>query len=112
MSTIIQVGRWKKIDPEKEMHLGHLHEKDGHRAHDKKCDYCGRWMTYDIKSIHLWGDNVKMGFHDWPEKVHCGSQHCIEYHRRYLKHEDKIKAEAKRVSDLRFLKLTKMGLIS
>lgn len=106
------MGSWKKIDPEKEMHLGHIHEKDGKRAHDKRCDYCGHWMAYDIKDIASWRENIKMGANDWPEKVHCGSEHCVEYHRRVLAHEERVKAQMKKIADARFQKLSKMGLIS
>lgn len=111
MSLII-AGGWNKIDPDKEMHLGHIHEKDGKRAHDKRCDYCLKWMVYDIKDIASWKENIKMGLNDWPEKVHCGSDHCVEYHRRVIKHEEKIKAQAKRIADARFFKLAQMGLVS
>ena len=86
MPNII-IGKYKFIDPDKEMYLGYGYEKDGKRALEKRCDYCGKWMTFDIKNIHLWDDNIKMGFNDVPEKIHCGSAHCIEYHRRVLAHE-------------------------
>lgn len=112
MSGQIIMGGWNKVDPDKEMHLGHLFEKDGKRAHDKRCDYCGRWMTYDLKNIHEWRENVKIGLNDWPEKVHCGSTHCVEYHRRVVANEDKIKAEARAVADARFFKMMKLGLVA
>lgn len=112
MSAVVRVGNWKKIDPEKEMHLGHLYEKDGKRALDKRCDYCGRWMTFDVKNIQAWGDNVKMGHNNWPEKVHCGSEHCQYYHARVLKHEKRMEEEAKRRREAIFFKLAKKGLVA
>jgi len=112
MSNLIIAGGWKKVDPDKEQHLGHIFEKDGKRAHDKRCDYCGRWMTYDIKNIHEWGSNAKMGLNDWPEKVHCGSEHCQEYHYRVIRHEEKVKAQAKAAMDRIFLSMKKQGVVS
>lgn len=103
MSIIL--GGWSKVDPAKEQHLGHIFEKDGKRAHDKRCDYCGTWMTYDVKNIAMWFENIKMGLNGWPEKVHCGSSHCIEYHRRVQAHEVKVRAEAARVLEIRMQKL-------
>ena len=110
--SIIVAGKWAKVDPAKEQHLGHIFEKEGKRAHQKRCDYCGDWMTYDVKNIHEWGDNAKIGLNQWPEKVHCGSAHCIEYHRRVLKHEENVKAQAKRVMDRYFFKMKKKGLVA
>lgn len=112
MSQIITAGRWTKVDPEKEKHLGHIFERDGKRSHDKRCDYCGKWMCYDVKDIHFWGDNVKIGLNDWPEKVHCGSAHCVEYHVRVLKHEETVKRQARQAADRMFSKLIKQGLIA
>lgn len=109
--SLIVAGRWTKIDPVKEQHLGHIYEKDGKRAHDKRCDYCGKWMCYDVRDIAAWGDNVKIGLNGWPEKVHCGSDHCIEYHSRTLRHEEKLKNIVKRETDRMFFKMKKMGVI-
>jgi len=112
MSQIIASGRWSKIDPEKERHLGHIYERDGRRAHDKRCDYCGKWMSYDVKNIATWGDNAKIGLNNWPEKIHCGSTHCTDYHVRVMRHEEKVKEQARRAADAMFFKLTKAGLVA
>lgn len=112
MTTVIAGGRWQKVDPQKERHLGHIFERDGRRSHDKRCDYCGRWMCYDLRKVAEWGDNSKIGLNNWPEKVHCGSTHCQEYHRRVLKHEKRIQADARRIADERFLRLVKKGLVA
>ena len=109
--SIILAGRWTKIDPQKEPHLGHIHERDGKRAHDKRCDYCGRWMVYDLKNIADWGDNVKMGIHGWPEKVHCGSSHCTDYHNRVMKHEKDLIQRQRLAADRLFKKLKKQGVV-
>lgn len=109
--SIILAGSWTKIDPEKEKHLGHQYEKGGMRAHEKRCDYCGRWMTFDIKSVHLWGDNMKMGFNDWPEKIHCGSEHCQDYHNRVKKHEARQAFELEQKREKLVFSLQKKGLL-
>lgn len=109
---IIVANRWTKIDPQKDPHLGHMHERaGGQRSHDKRCDYCGKWIVYDVKNIAEWGDNVKIGLHRWPEKVHCGSTHCTDYHKRVLKHEEKLKEQTARASERLFLKLKKKGVL-
>ena len=109
---IISGGSWKYVDPSKEQYLGHQYEKDGKRAHDKRCDYCRVYMVFDIKNVHEWGDNMKMGFNDWPEKVHCGSSHCTEYHRRVKIHEEKqARLRAQHNTNL-FFDLKRQGVIA
>jgi hypothetical protein len=114
MSGIITIaGKYSKIDPDKEMHLGHQFQKeDGERSMDKRCDYCGRWMTFDCKKYESWGDNVKISFNGWPEKIHCGSLHCQEYHRRVVIHQEKLKKEMAQRHFGLFQRLKKQGVIS
>jgi hypothetical protein len=106
------MGGWQRVDPAKEAHLGHIHEKDGKRAHEKRCDYCRAYFTYDIKAIHLWGDNLKMGFNNWPEKVHCGSEHCQDYHHRVKLHEKRQAEAMARSTGNLFFDLKRQGLIA
>ncbi len=110
MPNII-VDRYKFVDPDKELYLGYEFEKNGKRALEKRCDYCGKWMVFDIKDIHKWGDNIKIGFNGMPEKVHCGSLHCQEYHRRVLAHERKQAEEAAERGVELFKKLKKQGMV-
>jgi len=108
---IIRSGSWKFVDPSKKPYLGYKYENNGKQAHDKRCDYCGVYMTYDIKNIAAWRENVKLGHDGWPEKVHCGSTCCVEYHRRVQAHEAN---QAKRVVDYNqglFTKLKKQGVV-
>lgn len=111
MPNII-VGRYKYVDPDKEMYLGHEFEKNGKRSLDKRCGYCGEWFTFDIKDLISWGDNIQRGFNGWPEKVHCGSEHCQEYHRRVKQHERRMLAELHERHLKLFIDLQNKGLIS
>lgn len=110
--SIVIGNRWQRVDPAKEAHLGHIFERDGKRAHEKRCDYCRIYFTYDIKDIHLWGDNIKMGFNNWPEKVHCGTEHCEYYHRR-VKAQEKLELErAARIGTDNFFRLKRKGIVA
>lgn len=106
---IIQIGKYQKIDPEKEMHLGHQYEKNGERAIEKRCEYCGRYFCFDVKDMERWGDNVKLSFNGIWEKVHCGSEHCRQYHQRVLAHEEKMKAYQEKISLRLFRDLRRGG---
>lgn len=110
--TAIITGKWNFVDPKEEKYLGYEFEKDGNRALQKRCDYCGAWTTFDIKNVHEWGSNLKMGFNGWPEKVHCGSEHCQDYHQRVVTHEEKIRViNAKRHERL-FFDLRSQGVVA
>lgn len=110
MARII-IGKYKAVDKDREMYLGHKHEKDGKMAHEKKCNYCGSWMCYDIRDIDSWGNNVEPGFDGRPEKIHCGSSICQDYHHRVLMHEKRqSELYAARGMDL-FRKLKKQGVL-
>lgn len=106
--------RYLKIDPEAkgEMHLGHQYEKDGSRSIDKRCDYCGKWMVFDCKNYLDWGTNVKIAFNGVPEKVHCGSAHCCDYHHRVIIHQEKLKRELAERHERLFFSLKGKGLVS
>lgn len=88
MPNII-VGKYKYIDPKEERYLGHEFEKNGVRSLDKRCEYCGKWFTFDIKNVHEWGNNIRLGFNGQPEKIHCGNSLCEDYHVRVIAHERK-----------------------
>lgn len=110
MPNII-IGKFKEVDPETELFLGHQFDRNGERAIEKKCDYCGKYFTFDVKDVESWDDNVKMGFNGYPEKVHCGSSHCEYYHYRVLAHQQREnKKWAERGKKLFFL-LQKAGIV-
>lgn len=108
---IIQVGKYQKIDPQKEMHLGHQYERNGERAIEKRCDYCGRYFFFDVKNIDQWGINFKLGFNDVPEKIHCGSSHCCDYHVRVLAHEQNVNKALERGGVKLYRELKQAGVI-
>lgn len=111
MGKII-TGNFQRIDPRKEMFLGHQYEKDGIRSIDKRCDYCGKWICFDVKDPELWGTNVKIGFNGIAEKVHCGSSHCEEYHRRVIVHQQKMVKIYEAKSQAHFMRLKQKGLVA
>jgi len=111
MANII-VDKWRFIPETEELYLGYEFEKNGKRALQKRCDYCGKTMIFDIKNIESWGDNIKMGFNGWPEKIHCGNSLCQDYHRRVILHQKKeAKKWAERGKRL-FFSLKKAGAIA
>lgn len=113
VKKIIKVGSFTKVDPEEEMHLGHQFEKDdGRRSIEKRCDYCGKWFCFDVKQVFEWGNNVKISFNGVPEKVHCGSAHCCDYHHRVIKHQRKVKKDMIDTNERLFNKLKKKGLLA
>jgi hypothetical protein len=109
--AIIITTKYKKIDPEKELFLGYQFEKDGNRSIDKRCDYCGKWFTFDVSECDEWGDNIQFAFNGVPEKVHCGSSHCEEYHRRVLLHQKKENEKWARLGERLFFNLKKQKII-
>lgn len=110
MPNII-IDKWKLVDPNKEPYLGYEFEKDGKRVLQKRCDYCGKWITFDIRGVESWGDNVKMGFNGYPEKIHCGSLLCQDYHHRVLLQEKRDQEKWARRGERIFLDLKKAGVI-
>jgi len=55
---------------------------------EKRCTYCGRWFQWEdtqmfefIRTSNIDDMNPRGG---GIEPLHCGSEHCQEYHRRYL----------------------------
>lgn len=85
---------------------------------DKRCIYCGKWFHWKDTDYHSWikSNNIDTtNVDDVLEPLHCGSAHCEEYHRRYLKHQELIKKEEEadldRKINVLFKKLKKEGLI-
>ena len=64
-------GKWKTIDPDDEMHLGYQHEKNGIRHIDKRCEYCGKWISFENSKLNELDANVKVGFNGELELIHC-----------------------------------------
>lgn len=108
---IIQVGKYHKIDPNKEMHLGHQYEKNGQRAIEKRCDYCGKYFCFDVKNCDKWDSNIKISHNGVPEKIHCGSTHCQDYHIRVVAHEKKMDSIAENAGYNIYRKLVQKGIM-
>ena len=82
---LIQVGKYERITPKSKSFLGERAQKNGLLAGDMRCLICGDWFSWSKQNIlkyilaRRW--DAKRG-----EPAHCGSEHCDYYHRRYLKH--------------------------
>lgn len=108
---VILIDKFKEVDPDKECFLGHQFEKDGTRAVDKRCDYCGKWFCFDVTKIDDWGTNIKRGFNGVLEKVHCGSEHCQDYHYRVIRHQQKMEKELEERSFSLYSSLKSQGVL-
>lgn len=70
--------------------LGWRFAKPGKLCGDKKCDYCGKYFSWDSANIERyilerrWEGTKK-------EPVHCNSTHCQDYHNRWLVHMKRLK---------------------
>jgi len=50
---------------------------------DKKCLYCGRWFHWKQADKDIWineGNIDNLNADNVIEPLHCGSEHCQEYH--------------------------------
>lgn len=114
--AIIIANPYKKIDWRrdgfKKPWLGHRYWRgkglpiDG----DKRCLVCGKWFSWSIKN-----KNKYILEHRWDfrrnEPIHCGSEHCQEWWRRYkISEKQKIK-ELNEYYERLFLKLKKQKLV-
>lgn len=57
---------------------------------DKKCIYCGRWFHWKDTEVLDWlrENNIdRMNIDGVTEPLHCGSEHCRDYHFEVLKWE-------------------------
>lgn len=85
---------------------------------DKRCIYCGRWFHWKDSEAFEWirTDNIDTMNKDGAlEPLHCGSEHCQEFHRRYLLHQEKVKVEEESRREILFFdvfkRLKKEGVI-
>lgn len=89
----IHVGKFEEIDPVKNRFLGYRFARNGKVCGDKKCDYCGRWFSWDISNVEKyilerrWND-VK------GEPVHCNNSLCQDYQNRWIKHNQRLATNA------------------
>lgn len=104
--------KFKRVDPDKELFLGEQHERGGQRCIDKRCDYCGRWISFNVRDVWKWGDNVKRSFNGLPEKVHCGNGLCQDYHVRVLAHKQRVTREMMEAGRRHFERLKRKGLVA
>lgn len=85
---------------------------------DKRCIYCGRWFHWKDSGMFTWIStrNIDTMNKDGAlEPLHCANEHCQEYHRRYLIHQDKLKRECEAKREIlyfdMFKNLKKQGVI-
>lgn len=112
MAHLISNGRYRFISPDKKLYLGYAYEKENKLAMDKRCEYCGRYFCFDVKKCDEWRDNIKIGFGGWPEKIHCGSLHCQDYHRRVLAYQEKMQKNLEQKHFGLFQQLKRVGVIA
>ena len=79
---------------------------------DKRCIYCGRWFHWKDTDVLTWlrTKNIdNMNVDGILEPLHCGSEHCQEFHHRYLLQQEKEKQDAEYAL---FMDLKRRGVIS
>jgi len=77
---------------------------------DKRCLYCGKWYHWKDTDSLTWlrMNNVDTMNKDGAlEPLHCGSEHCQEFHRRYLIAEEKRHQMSEEKKDQYFFSLYK-----
>lgn len=86
---------------------------------DKRCIYCGKWFHWKDTDALAWmsQNNLDdMNKDNAIEPLHCGSEHCQEFHRRYLiasKKKAQMEAERREISFFNlFKRLKKEGVIT
>ncbi len=88
---------------------------------DKRCIYCGRWFHWKDTDSLTWLqqqniDDMNKDRNQVLEPLHCGSEHCQEYHRRYLIAVEKRRIQAlenrERQTMILFRLLKDRGVIS
>ena len=81
---------------------------------DKKCLYCGVWFHWKDTDYQLWvrtGNIDRLNNDDNIEPLHCGSDHCEDYHRLVIKYEEeRLKTENRKQYDL-YKYMQKQGLV-
>ena len=85
---------------------------------DKRCIYCGRWFHWKDTDALEWirMNNIETMNKDGAlEPLHCGSEHCQEFHHRYLVHQEKMRREEEARKEILFFdvfkRLKKEGVI-
>lgn len=89
----IIVDKHQELDGAREKFLGYRFKKAGRVSGDMKCLLCGRWFTWTISKVESYilerrWDEMR------GEPVHCGKSMCHDYHRRYLRHVERLKRDA------------------
>lgn len=109
-SQALEGGGFRALSVEEKGYLGYQYVRDGIIYGDKRCDYCGKWFSWTMKQrakyIENWNWKIEKGApvrrkNDQgvveiltdvinEEPIHCGSEHCQDYHNRVLKHEQRL----------------------
>ena len=91
--------------------LGHKHVKGDDMAHEIRCTYCGKWVTYHMKDIWRYINEERWDFrHD--RLMHCGNSMCRDYHDLVMQDKREKLAEMERESPKLYFNLKKKGLLS
>lgn len=71
---------------------------------DKRCIYCGIWFHWKDTDYQTWiktGNIDRLNLDDNIEPLHCGSDHCEEYHRLCVKaEEDRLRRTNERTFEM------------
>lgn len=101
MPNIIS-SKYREIDyrslPKHQKFLGYRFQKDGKTAGDKRCDYCGKWFSWEASQMERYILDRRWNF-QMKEPIHCGNSLCWDYHMRYLKHVQKMKSDPQYVEN-------------
>lgn len=71
--------------------VGHRFALGGKMYGDKRCIHCGKWFHWKASDENKWwlARNIDETVPDRTEPAHCGSEHCQDYHYRWLKALDR-----------------------
>ena len=98
---------------------GHRFKLRGRTFGDKRCIYCGNWFHWDQQKDGLkWIRQANIDTYNLDKNVeplHCGKQHCEDYHYKCEQVKIKKAAEAEKLNEHRmieaFKEFKKQGLV-
>jgi hypothetical protein len=87
----VVMDSWKE---QKGNFLGYRFRKEGKPVcGEMKCPICGKWFSWSLQNIERYILEKR-----WDEKrgepSHCGNSLCWDYHIRWLKHVEKMRASS------------------
>lgn len=90
VESLAKSSRSQEIDGQSRF-VGHRFALGGKLYGDKRCIHCGKWFHWKAVDEPKWwiSRNIDETAPDRTEPAHCGSEHCQDYHHRWLKALDK-----------------------